>query len=212
MAWVWSSYYELPLTYISCWDAFDFRMFQMWEAYLREFFSRDNKIRLILRWICVAKTPCKYRKNLFHIVWDLFSTQKFIHFCVNHNLCVINYDSSIVTGDFWVFPLMKALVSSSHHILWGMIGIGFWQSFSKAKSTLPLHCVKISIAFNVVASRVAKNNFIAKLFDQYYSTSGQNLKTGSWLFCHETDHFSVPNNGKIGYKKICCQKIAGSMA
>ena len=54
---------------------------------------------------------------------------------------------------------MKALVSSSHHILSGIIGIGFWQSFSKAKSTLPLHCVKISIAFNVVASRVAKKQF-----------------------------------------------------
>ena len=104
-------------------------------------------------------------EKIFSILFEtFFSTQKFIHGVgfawVDHILWVINCDSSIVTNDLWVFPLMKALVSSSHHILWGMIGIGFWQSFSKAKSTLPLHCVKISMAFNVVASRVANKTIL----------------------------------------------------
>ena len=36
----------------------------------------------------------------------------------------------------------------------------------------------------------------------YLFTSGRNLKTGSWLFCHETDYISVKNFTMSHQKKI----------
>ena len=117
---------------------------------------------------------------------------------------------------------MKALVSSSHHILWGMIGIGFWQSFSKAKSTLPLHCVKISIAFNVVASRVAKNNIIANFSTCTFRLPARTSKQEVGYFSMKPTIFwyqmmgivsqSTQNLFFITQGNIWFQKIAGSMA
>ena len=40
----------------------------------------------------------------------------------------------------------------------------------------------------------------------YFSTSGRNPKTGSWLFCHETDDISVPKF-TLSHKKVFLRRF-----
>ena len=40
----------------------------------------------------------------------------------------------------------------------------------------------------------------------YFSTSGRELKTGSWLFCHETDYISV-SNFTVSYQKVISSRL-----
>ena len=115
---------------------FHFRMFKMWGAYLQEFSSRDNKIRLILQWICVAKTPCKYRKNLFHIVWDLFSTQKFIHFCVGWSQFVSDKLQLMIFEFFLWWKLWYHLHTTFFE---GWLALGFDKVFPRPNQLC--HCI-----------------------------------------------------------------------
>ena len=39
-----------------------------------------------------------------------------------------------------------------------------------------------------------------------FSTSGRNLKTGSWLFCHETDYISV-SNFTVSHQKVILSRF-----
>ena len=108
----------------------------MWRAYLREFSSKDNKIRLILQWIYVAKTPCKYRKNLFHIAWDLFPTQKIIHFSVGWSHFVSDKLWQMIFEFFLWWKLWYHLHTTFFE---GWLALGFDKVFPRPNQLC--HCI-----------------------------------------------------------------------
>ena len=45
---------------------------------------------------------------------------------------------------------------------------------------------------------------------EYFFTSGRNLKTGSWLFCHETDYISV-TNFTMSHQKVIWSRLVSRL-
>ena len=75
------------------------------------------------------------------------------------------------------------------------MALGFDKAFPRPNQLC--HCIVSKYQLHSMSLHLVllKNNITASLFDPYFSTSGQDLKAGRWLFFHETDHFSVPNDG-----------------
>ena len=47
---------------------------------------------------------------------------------------------------------------------------------------------------------------VPELFHVVFSTSGRNLKTESWLFCHETDYILI-SNFTVSHQKVISSRL-----